>query len=149
MDEAHVPHPPASPGLRIGDAEREQAAQSLGVHLRAGRLGVAEYDERLEQAFAARTEAELTPLFIDLPGGSPLSSPVPAPRRRPRRSYPVSVPVRAVVILALVVGAIGWTAVMGFPPLFLIPLFWIFSGRGPGRRIGSARHWEQCGRRRC
>lgn len=128
-------------GLRIGDAEREQAVQSLGEHLRAGRLTVAEYDERLEQAFAARTEAELTPLFVDLPGGSPRSVPPPPPRRRAVRTIPV--PLRAVVVLALVAGAIVWTAFMAFPPLFLIPLFWVFLGRrfGSRRRYGPHRRY--------
>jgi hypothetical protein len=32
-------------GIRIGDAERETAAEALGTHLRAGRLTVGEYDE--------------------------------------------------------------------------------------------------------
>ena len=50
-------------GIRIGDAERERAAEALGEHLRAGRLNVGEYDERLTEAFAARTADDLTPLF--------------------------------------------------------------------------------------
>jgi Domain of unknown function (DUF1707) len=132
-----------SAGLRIGDAEREQAVQSLGEHLRAGRLSVTEYDERLEQAFAARTDAELTPLFTDLPGGAPRSEPPPTPRRRDRRAYRVPVPLRAVVVLALVAGAIAWTALLAFPPLFLIPLLWFFLGRrfGGRRRYGARRHY--------
>jgi hypothetical protein len=62
-------------GIRIGDAERETAAEALGTNLRAGRLTVAEYDERMEQAFAARTAGEIDRLFGDLPGGSPLGPP--------------------------------------------------------------------------
>jgi len=53
--------------LRIGDAEREAAASALGEHYAAGRLTKEEYDERAERAFAARTNAELWPLFGDLP----------------------------------------------------------------------------------
>lgn len=142
LDEVRRSAPTASAGIRIGDVERERAAQSLGEHLRAGRLAVAEYDERLEQAFAARTESELTPLFLDLPGGSPSGSPRPtAPRRSERRTYRgLPVAVRGVVALALIVGAIVWTALMAFPPLFLIPILWLLSGRrfGPHRRHGYA-----------
>jgi Domain of unknown function (DUF1707) len=137
-----------STGLRIGDAEREQAVQSLGEHLRAGRLTVTEYDERLEQAFAARTDAELTPLFADLPGGAPRSEPPQARGGRNRPGYHVPVPLRAVVVLALVAGAIVWTALLAFPPLFLIPLLWLFLGRrfGPQRRYGARRHHGARGR---
>jgi hypothetical protein len=137
-----------SAGLRIGDAEREQAVQSLGEHLRAGRLTVTEYDERLEQAFAARTDAELTPLFADLPGGAPRSEPPRTRGGRDRPGYRVPVPLRAVVVLALVAGAIVWTALLAFPPLFLIPLLWFFLGRrfGPHRRYSGRRHYGAGGR---
>src|SRR3954470_5745945 len=53
--------------VRIGDAEREAAASSLGEHFAAGRLTHDEFDERLEQAWAARVGADLEPLFADLP----------------------------------------------------------------------------------
>ena len=53
--------------LRIGDAEREDAAQALGEHFATGRLDRAEYDDRLAAAFAARTEGDLLVLFTDLP----------------------------------------------------------------------------------
>ncbi|MDP3891094.1 DUF1707 domain-containing protein [Nocardioides sp.] len=59
------------PPLRIGDAERNDATQLLGEHFAEGRLTREEYDERCAQAFAARTAAELLPLFHDLPGPRP------------------------------------------------------------------------------
>ena len=52
---------------RIGDAEREAAVTSLGEHYAAGRLTKEEFDERSDQAWAARTAAGLWPLFADLP----------------------------------------------------------------------------------
>ncbi|MGI8881161.1 MAG: DUF1707 SHOCT-like domain-containing protein [Jatrophihabitans sp.] len=54
-------------GLRIGNAERDRAAELLGEHFRAGRLDVVEYDERVSAAYAAYTDADLLPLFTDLP----------------------------------------------------------------------------------
>jgi hypothetical protein len=125
-------------GLRIGDAERERAAQALGEHLRAGRLEMAEYDERLEHAYAARTANEVVPLFADLPGGSPLGpyglvSPPPRPHpaqrvRRPGFSA-VAIPIRAVLVLAVIGALIVGTVFLTFPPLFLLPLLWFTVGR--------------------
>ena len=52
---------------RIADSDREAAAQALGEHYATGRLDKAEYDERVDRAWSARTNLELTPLFADLP----------------------------------------------------------------------------------
>lgn len=54
--------------MRIGDAEREAALSELQDHMAAGRLTPAEYNERMDKAFAARTAADLDALFVDLPG---------------------------------------------------------------------------------
>ncbi len=54
--------------LRIGDAEREQAAAELGEHYAQGRLAAEEHTERLDQIWAARTRSDLLPVFRDLPG---------------------------------------------------------------------------------
>ena len=56
---------------RIGDAERDRAAEFLREHLAEGRLDQTEFDERLTQALTARTQADLDPLFTDLPGPKP------------------------------------------------------------------------------
>ena len=56
------------PDLRIGDAERERAASQLAEHYAVGRLSQEEHSERLDRIWAARTRAELDPVFIDLPG---------------------------------------------------------------------------------
>ena len=60
-------------GLRISDAEREAAVSALGEHFAAGRLTREEYDERSERAYAARTAAEVAPLFTDLPAPHPFA----------------------------------------------------------------------------
>jgi hypothetical protein len=56
-----------SPTLRIGDREREQAAETLRRHAEEGRLDPDELESRLDRAYAARTDADLTPLTADLP----------------------------------------------------------------------------------
>lgn len=52
---------------RIGDAERDAAVDALRAHHEAGRLDLAEFDERMSTALSARTTDQLGPLFRDLP----------------------------------------------------------------------------------
>lgn len=64
---------PAPPQPRIGDAERDRAVGYLQEHMAQGRLDGTEFDERLTAALSARTEADLFPLFDDLPEPRPSS----------------------------------------------------------------------------
>lgn len=58
--------------IRIGDQEREEAVAQLGKHYEAGRLTAEEHQERVGEALQAKTDADLTALFRDLPGaGTP------------------------------------------------------------------------------
>src|SRR5581483_7138376 len=56
-----------SPDLRVGDADRHTAADALQQHYVDGRLSAEELAERLRQATAARTRAELDAILRDLP----------------------------------------------------------------------------------
>jgi hypothetical protein len=70
-----------NPELRLSDRDRDQVIEFLGENAAAGRLTLAEHQERVEKALAARTRADLEPLTRDLP-----STPTPAPaRRKPTR----------------------------------------------------------------
>ncbi|MFY1632925.1 DUF1707 SHOCT-like domain-containing protein [Solwaraspora sp. WMMB335] len=53
--------------LRASDADREQVAEVLRAATAEGRIELAELDERLGRAYAARTYAELEPLTRDIP----------------------------------------------------------------------------------
>jgi hypothetical protein len=66
------------PHLRAADADRAAVATQLGEQMSAGRLTVAEYDERLARAYAARTYGELEALTADLPRPA-AQPPAPAP----------------------------------------------------------------------
>lgn len=68
------------PHLRASDADRSAVAEVLGSHMSAGRLTVAEYDERLARTYASRTYGELAELTADLPTepAGPRTSPAPA-----------------------------------------------------------------------
>jgi hypothetical protein len=122
------------PSVRIGTAEREAAASALSEHFAAGRLDKDELEERLDRAYAAKTGADLELLFQDLPRpGSPVATTQPDRTSAPRRSNG-----RTALLIAVLVFAVLWVAVVRIPPFFLFPLVWIFVARGHrGRRGGS------------
>ena len=68
---------PATPRLRISDADRHQVAELLREAAGEGRLDLEELDERLEAAYAAKTYADLVPITLDLP----IAGAHPAPHR--------------------------------------------------------------------
>jgi Domain of unknown function (DUF1707) len=125
---------PSSRDVRVGTAEREQAVQLLSQHLSAGRLELAEFEERVASAYAARTNSDLAALFRDLPGPLPPMAgyPTTAPRRLPRR---------AILLLLVAIGLVALVTEVAFPPLFLIPICLLVIHR---RR----RHWAMAGYRR-
>ena len=53
--------------MRAGDTDRERVADQLQSAHNEGRLNLTEYDERLQQAWMARTYGELETLTADLP----------------------------------------------------------------------------------
>lgn len=60
-----APGSPASGGI----ADRERAIDVLKAGFAEGRLTLAEHDERVARAYAARTYGDLAPLVADLPAG--------------------------------------------------------------------------------
>jgi hypothetical protein len=57
-----------SGGIRVSDADRDQAIAELSQHFQAGRLTQEEFEERSGRALQARTGDDLAALFTDLPG---------------------------------------------------------------------------------
>ena len=55
--------------LRAADSDRQFVAERLQAALNEGRLTLSEYDERLEQTYAARTYGDLDRLLDDLRAG--------------------------------------------------------------------------------
>ena len=121
------------PPVRIGTAEREAAASALSEHFAAGRLDQDELEERLDRAYAAKTAADLEPLFRDLPRPAPpVTATEPDWSTASRRSAGRS----ALLFVVLAFAVLGF-AFLRFPPFFLVPLVWIFLARGHrGRRGG-------------
>lgn len=74
VDGGHEPErlPEQRPAqLRASHADRERVAELLRDAAGDGRLDISELEERLEQAYAAKTYGELEPLFHDLPTTAP------------------------------------------------------------------------------
>lgn len=53
--------------IRVSDVERNDAVDRLGAAFAEGRLEQAEFDERVQEAVAARTRGDLAALLSDLP----------------------------------------------------------------------------------
>ncbi|MFI7540148.1 DUF1707 domain-containing protein [Actinoplanes sp. NPDC049599] len=88
-----VPRPDAET-LRAADADRHQIADRIKAALDEGRLSLSEYDDRVRQAYAARTYAELLVLVADLPKPGLSAAEVTARReaeaRRAARKMPLA-----------------------------------------------------------
>lgn len=58
---------PGDGGMRVSDADRASTAERLRVAHDEGRLSLTEYDERLQQSYAAVVRTDLDRLTGDLP----------------------------------------------------------------------------------
>jgi hypothetical protein len=115
--------------IRIGDSEREDAIKRLGEHYEAGRLSAEEHAERIDQALQAKTDADLTALFTDLPGGHRVDGPE-AQRPGPRGSFeagngsvgPLPFPLLVALGVVGLLASIGCVVGAGHPPLLPLAL---------------------------
>ena len=117
MDEITGTRRPARPDLRVSDAERDAVVTELGEHFQQGRLDQVEFDERVTQALAARTESDLSALLADLPPTR--EAPAPQPRTwAPRLPFLVPLLFAAILIAGSAAGGRhgGWA---------LWPLWWL------------------------
>lgn len=114
--------------VRIGDAERDNAATTLGEHFAAGRLSMEEFDERAEQVSAARFERDLTHMFHDLPQAAAVAEPKESARRKGWRKIAPTI-MWALPVVAL--GLLMVTVLIGAPWL-LFMAFWFFALGGFG-----------------
>jgi len=93
--------------LRVSDAERQAVADRLAQHFADGRLDQAEFDDRVGRAMSAKTRADLSGLFSDLPEtGAPA---VPEGPRR-RHGHPVLLLVLLIVAASMFAHVLWWTA---------------------------------------
>src|SRR5690606_38221731 len=140
----------ATPPLRISDAERETIVDELGRHLTAGRLTIAEFDERVAGVYRAVTQDDAGAVLADLPS-TPAPTPAPpAGNPFPRLRLPLHQRIEwgawaAVGSINLVVWALvslGTASLIYFWPIWVIvPWGLVLVGRtalglegGPDRR---------------
>jgi hypothetical protein len=118
----------ADPRIRASDDDRDRTASLLREHHAAGRLTPEEFNERLDQTFAAKTLGDLDELLSDLPAidlyrlphaGMAPGTPGPLPATtssaaRPGRFSP------------------GWQAAWGswFTASAVLIVIWVLAGMG-------------------
>ena len=130
-----------NPDLRAADADRERIATRLRESHADGRLDMAEFQQRLERCYEAKTLGELDELVKDLPRQDD-----EAGRRRPFVFSPWRLPMAplAPILLALLVvsAATGHHVVWLWLPLIF--LFWRLSWWRTRRWwAGAPRRWDQ------
>lgn len=135
------------PQVRIGDAERQAAADQLQQHFAAGRITWEELDERLALVWTARVYGDLTGLFVDLPMLAP-----PTPQYAPARAHPerngvregVMARVQHLDVWVLVVMALVAATLIGVTDGAAIPIalvgWFVFAGRRHGHRFNGRHH---------
>ena len=124
-------------GYRVGDAERARTVDLLKEAHVVGYLTLAEIDERLSAALAARTRDDLERLLADLPSewrarqeGSQAVVPRAAGPRRDAPPFPVRlVPLALAVVMAVIVVGLVFR---GF--FFPFPLLWVLFAFGRRQR---------------
>lgn len=124
--------PQAARNVRAGDREREATAGQLGLALTQGYLDMAEYERRIEAAFASPTTGDLRDLVADLPVAQLNRN---DPRRRESRRAAARLSVRlhlAAYLLMVVIVLTVWTAVaLSGGPTYFWPV-WPILGAGIG-----------------
>jgi len=120
--------------FRASHTDREQVVGVLQAAFVQGRLTTAELDERVGQALAARTYADLAALTADLPADptpavQPAPAPLPAPARRlqnpaARRAVKAGAGAIGVAVIALcaVIAVAGDPAAAVFIAVFMLVL---------------------------
>jgi hypothetical protein len=135
--------------VRASDAEREQVSRQLGEHAAAGRLTPEELDERLDAAYAARTNAELDRLLEDLPAAPVGRADDPARRvARARLTHRAGAAAIASVLCVAVWLATGASG--SFWPIWIILIAAVGLAREAWRTLGpgAALTDEELGERR-
>jgi hypothetical protein len=108
----YIADPVTSSGdVRVSNAEREEVIERLHRHAAEGRLTLDEFEERVDEVYAAKTGAQLRATLRELPepgvggghGGRPCAGSYRGPWRVPRIGFvPVPLIVLGVVIAIVV-----------------------------------------------
>lgn len=111
--------------MRAADADRQAVADKLKKALDEGRLELAEYDERLQQAYAAKTYGDLEGLLDDIPDTLPTQARTATPVPHTATPAPVVRSERAGQLVKAWLGGFGGIFVVG-------TVIWLVSSIGSG-----------------
>jgi hypothetical protein len=120
--------------MRISDADRAEVTDRLSKHYSDGRLDQAEFNERLDRAMNAKTQADLNGLFADLPATDKpekAAKAVRQPDQRPRNRRPVQRVLGLILITVVAIfaaRALMWPffGLFGFAGhVLFVPVPWI------------------------
>ena len=132
--------------MRAGDADRERVVEQLREHGAAGRLSVDELEARIEEAYAAKTFAELRTVLRELPD-EPAAAGESAKRERPRgrssRDWARAPFALAAVPLLLLAGVVAAIVLSGGHLWWLVFPAWAVlakGGHGHGWGCGTRHH---------
>lgn len=124
-----------NPAIRASDADRDQVLAQLSGHYQAGRLTMAEFDERSSQALQARTMGDLDELLTDLPPAPAAQQPpkpAQAPAGRPDLGARVAFAVLAVLAVGVVIALLshsGHARADGWGFIIPVLIIWRIFGR--------------------
>ncbi len=112
--------------MRAGDSDRQAVADKLKQALDEGRLDLAEYDERLQRAYAAKTYGDLEGLLDDLPSVNlPERATTTAPAEQKSSAVPQLSSARTGQLVRAWLGGFGGIFVLG-------TVIWLVSSIGSG-----------------
>lgn len=139
MDQSRESRPAG--GVRASDSDRQAVVDQLRTAVDEGRLGLVEWNERVAQAYQARTYAELAEVAADLPAAQPEQRPAPvapAPRRPDAasgviRELPTALKVLWTVWLSVVlINVVVWAMVSAAGDLKYFWPAWVAGPTGAG-----------------
>lgn len=124
---AGAPVTPVAPlrAQRVGDEDRQRAAEILADQHSRGRLSPEEFETRLGAAFAAETTTDLGRVLADLPIRAPAAEPAPPSPRLPNELRWILGGFVAVLAFGVVVGAMIEGGSWFFRPWWFDNLFWL------------------------
>lgn len=134
--------------MRAGDGDRERVADQLRAAHAEGRIDLAEFDERVQQAWAARTYGELEKLTADLPVAAARPPRPTTPSQEERRPAHHWSGHRAAVgawLSASLINLVIW-AIVSLSTMHLVYPWWIWVA-GPWGAVLLARWASERGRR--
>ncbi len=110
--------------MRASDADRTAVAQRLQRAVDEGRLDINDYDERLQQAYAAKTYGELARVTADLPAPVVDKALVKAEQKAVTRRQEAAAEWRSWAgTSALLIAIWGFTSIAAGSALFFWPMF--------------------------